>query len=540
MAINSFPINTRTVRLDQILAAEGYADAAEAARDSSFANAKGAATIADARALVADNETFIVYAAGSESFDAYRRLSSTTQEFLGSYPVKRIVDAARQDVSARFVGSSGDIPIITDEDLGVVLAVNRDTGNLKGAGLSEVFTVSAPLETASPLPATGASLMVQYYGQSNATGTDATPALTTTQPYDNRMFNGGAFPADGTAASSNPSDYASLTDLVEATREVGVATACNYACSYSARTYGDDLDATSYIGVSAGKGGSPINGLVKSHPYYTDVTLLQWQEAFDLDATVKGLAVVWVQGESDQTNATAKATYKAALEGLQADLEDDVQAITSQTEPLVFLTYQTNSLTKTRSNVPMAQLELAQESDRFFLVSPIYHLPFASGGLHISNVGQRWLGAYAGRAVAQLKAGKQPQWLNPRGAVLRGDTVTLHFDVPTLPLKFDVTNLAAATDYGFAVLDGASADTIESISIEGDRVVIVLDAAPSGVCTVRYGLDYTGTGLAIATQGGGSGNLRDSSPDVVKISGADYPLYNWCPHFELVAQEIDE
>jgi hypothetical protein len=95
MAINSFPINTRTVSLDQILAAEGYADAAEAARDSSFANAKGAATIADARALVADGETFIVYAAGAQTFDAYRRLTSTTQVLLGTYPTAASVLLAR-------------------------------------------------------------------------------------------------------------------------------------------------------------------------------------------------------------------------------------------------------------------------------------------------------------------------------------------------------------------------------------------------------------------------------------------------------------
>jgi hypothetical protein len=382
--------------------------------------------------------------------------------------------------------------------------------------------------------------MVQYYGQSNATGTDATPALTTTQPYDNRTFNGGALPGGGTAASDDPSDYTSLVDLVEATQEVGVATACNYACSYAALVYGDDLDATSYIGVTAGKGGSPIAGLAKGTAQYDDVLLLQWQEAFDLDATVKGLCFVWMQGEADQTNLVAKATYKTALTTLQADIEDDVQAITSQTEPVICLTYQTNKDTTVRSDIPMAQLELAQESDRFYLVSPIYHLPFASGGLHISNIGQRWFGGYVGRAVAHLKAGNKPKWLNPTGAVVRGDTVTVHFDVPTLPLMFDVTNLAAATNHGFQVLDGASADTIESISIVGNRVVIVLDAAPSGVCTVRYGLDHTGTGLAISAQDGGSGNLRDSAPDVIKISGTDYPLYNWCPHFEIIAQEIDE
>jgi lysophospholipase L1-like esterase len=71
------------------VAVEAAQAAAEAARDSSFANAKGAATIADARALVADNETFIVYEAGAQEFTAYRRTSSSTQVFLGSYPAAR-------------------------------------------------------------------------------------------------------------------------------------------------------------------------------------------------------------------------------------------------------------------------------------------------------------------------------------------------------------------------------------------------------------------------------------------------------------------
>lgn len=67
-------------------AAATSAAVAEAAKDFGFANAKGAATISDARALVADTETFIVYAPGAATFVAYRRTSSTTQELLGEYP----------------------------------------------------------------------------------------------------------------------------------------------------------------------------------------------------------------------------------------------------------------------------------------------------------------------------------------------------------------------------------------------------------------------------------------------------------------------
>jgi hypothetical protein len=86
-------------------AAEASEAQAEAARDSSFANAKGAATISDARALVADNETFIVYAADALTFDAYRRTSSSTQVFLGTYPGSKSVDVLS-------IGLNGILPRI--------------------------------------------------------------------------------------------------------------------------------------------------------------------------------------------------------------------------------------------------------------------------------------------------------------------------------------------------------------------------------------------------------------------------------------------
>lgn len=83
-------VNTTTTNANTSTTQAGLATAArfaaEAARDSSFANAKGAATIADARALVAINETFIVYVDGAVTFQAYRKTGTSTEVFLGEYP----------------------------------------------------------------------------------------------------------------------------------------------------------------------------------------------------------------------------------------------------------------------------------------------------------------------------------------------------------------------------------------------------------------------------------------------------------------------
>lgn len=187
----------------------------------------------------------------------------------------------------------------------------------------------------------------------------------------------------------------------------------------------------------------------------------------------------------------------------------------------------------------LAHLDLAQKNEKFFLVTPCYHLPFAVDQVHLTAAGYKWMGAYFGRAYKTLVMdGNQPKWLNPISATRRGAVVRVRFDVPAGPLVLDATTLAITTDHGFKVLDGASPAAISNISIDGPDVVITLSAAPSGAATVRYGLDYLGAGLIMSN--GASGNLRDSAPETITISGVVRPLYNVCPHFEMLAVAVGE
>lgn len=69
-------------------------------------------------------------------------------------------------------------------------------------------------------------------------------------------------------------------------------------------------------------------------------------------------------------------------------------------------------------------------------------------------------------------------------------------------------------------------------------MVITLAAAPSGAVVVRYALDYLGAGLTITN--GASGNLRDSTPDTITISGTARPLYHVAPAFSLATITLGE
>lgn len=205
------------------------------------------------------------------------------------------------------------------------------------------------------------------------------------------------------------------------------------------------------------------------------------------------------------------------------------------------ITYQMSYQAAAYKAVPLAQLAACQNSDRFFLATPCYHLPFAGDAVHLTNVGYKWLGAYIGRAYKRLVVdGKKPKWLNPKSAVRRGLTVVVTFDVPTAPLVLDNTTLANTTNFGFQVRDGTGNPvTISSITVKNSQEVhLVLSSEPTGHAIVRYGLDYRGTGLTFL--GGGSGNLRDSTTDKITISGLDRPLYHVCPHFELPVVKLGE
>lgn len=223
---------------------------------------------------------------------------------------------------------------------------------------------------------------------------------------------------------------------------------------------------------------------------------------------------------------------------MQSDFEIDVKALSGQTSPVYFLSYQVSWGVQSNKDIALAQLDFAQTSQRAYLATPTYHLPYAGDNIHLTAVGYKWIGAYFGRAYASLVKGEQPQWLNPKSATIRGIELRVRFDVPRGPMVLDVTNLAATTDFGFRVTDGGSSASINSISIDGADVVIVLTSTPSGAVVVRYGLDYLGSGLTITN--GASGNLRDSTADVITISGVEKPLWHVCPSFELSVIKLGE
>ncbi len=82
--------------------------------------------------------------------------------------------------------------------------------------------------------------------------------------------------------------------------------------------------------------------------------------------------------------------------------------------------------------------------------------------------------------------------------------------VPVSPLVLDTDMVSNPGDYGFEVwgdTDGAK-KTIQSVTVSGNRVTLVLDADPDQTVVVKYARGTQGANAGPTT--GARGNLRDS------------------------------
>ncbi|WP_447333195.1 hypothetical protein [Klebsiella pneumoniae] len=461
----------------------------------------------------------------------------------------QIKTALQQLGLAMYKGDGPVFPWFTDATGNkVLLGYDNDLQRVVGAlSADENQVIKAPLVPLAEhlRPIVKAMNIIQGYGQSLSIGAMGTPVISVTQPYFNLTF------------SSGPRGYnhlyTALAPLVEDNRtapdgggnrgETFCSGAANYATTLAATENGSDPADHIIFAATAGKGGTKIADLIKGSAWYNSNFLPQINGAYALNPNSAVHVIPWLQGETDndQSPPTTYTVYRGHLEGLQVSAEEDIKAINGQQSPVHFLTYQCSYKVRTSSGVALAQLDLVKKNEKFHLTTPCYHLPFAADGTHLTNVGYKWLGAYIGRAYKTLVHDQCiPQYLKPVSATLRGRIITLLTDPPVLPVVLDNSNLAPTTNNGFRVKGITSNSTldIESMMTEGRRVFITLTQEPTEAVSLRYALDYLGTGLNIVN--GASGNLRDSDESTVNILGIDRPMFNVCPHFEMNVIKVGE
>ena len=487
-------------------------------------------------------------------------VSKTTGKLIADIdtaPIEEVLALNDHNLQQRKQVSGTVTAVLTDSEGRVLLGFDSETSKIVGA-IEATSTSTYTLENlAVPIIERQINHFL-FYGQSLSVGAQGQSALSTTQPYSNITFTGGvkSTKSGGTGWNAGLSGFKPLVeDNITADYEISYVrgeTVCSGAAKYATelRAIDDGLATNSHIilASTAGHGGYTISQLGKAS---TDVThdttntvtsptnwygvlldqLTAAKTIATADSKTYGVPVVgWLQGEADRTMSSA--TYVSNLIALKNDIKADIHTATSSTDPMYFLTYQTAwcaGLSDTQ--VHLAQLAAAQQDDDVFLASPCYFMP-STDGTHLTAESYIWLGHYFGRAYKQLVSGKKPKWINPISATARTTTLTLKFDVPVSPLRFDAITLPSTTDKGFKVVDDTGTLTLSDIQVvNSDSVQITINRVLGANPIVRYAIDYLGTGCQFTS--GASGNLCDSDLSTVTINGSVKPMFNVCPHFKL-------
>ena len=402
------------------------------------------------------------------------------------------------------------VPILVGSNGGIILAYSKSKNKLVGLFDFDTNTQNLLKELNQFL----------FFGQSLSRGYLGTPILSLTQPKENLTFTGG----------SHPTALTSLIPLIENESESPCSGAANYAAYIANKENGINHKI---IASTAGVNDALLSALSKGTSAYSNM-IAQVTAAQNLKGsqTHAVQAIGWLQGESNLRDAVNLSTYENDLKAHFENIQNDIQIVTKQASKPRVITYQLSTRIGLSDAVCKAQLNLCKQK-LTAIASPTYHLPYNADGVHLTNVGYKWIGTYFGRAYKQwVIDGHHPDYLEPLSAELVGNKIIVAFNVPQKPLVFDTTALAATQDHGFSVRSNATLLAIANIEAKENTVEITLSDIPNiSNLSVRYGLDYMAASKYI--RDGKSGNLRDSTAETVLINGAEKPLFHVAPHFEL-------
>tara|TARA_R110000851_G_scaffold7992_4_gene30694 strand:+ start:459 stop:2774 length:2316 start_codon:yes stop_codon:yes gene_type:complete len=294
------------------------------------------------------------------------------------------------------------------------------------------------------------------------------------------------------------------------------------------------------LGSAPGEGAKTVSQLSKGSSYYTrvmaDVTA-GLSVSNGLGLSYKVSAVTWTQGESDYVNGTTKAVYKSLLTQLMIDLNTDIKAITSQTEDIRFISYQTASIDtfNTIPEIALAQYELAISDDNILeMALSMYNFEY-NDRFHLKAEYSKLLGSYYGKTLSETYSDKKNKPIYPIGHIIKTNNIDLTFNVPVSPLVFEtIATTETITNQGFEVIK-SSVNILTSISLDanGTNLILVCSESPVG-SVVRYGFQKGTRSTTAGTAKFSIGFLRDSAGyyDNITIDGNFNKMDNWCPVLE--------
>lgn len=372
-------------------------------------------------------------------------------------------------------------------------------------------------------------------GQSLANGFNSFGALTTTQPFSNKMldYTGSSFAPLVETVTGGTFGTETMSSALANTVTTLSAGILNYSSIVTVRSQ----NGASYAEIK--KGTDTYNQAL------TDIASAKFLSLLYNNKTLIVPAVTVIHGETDEIYNATPEQYEQYLVEWQQDYENDIQALTGQYESVPLFTDQMNSWTRFNFATPrvaIGQYNAAKNNpDKIILVGPKYMLDYFDG-YHLRNYSSRRLGEYYGKVYKKVIIdGEEWKPLMPEEITLYGNEIHARFHVPVPPLAFDTTAVLAATNYGFEYADDTNSANITSVEIiSADTVVITLDTIPTGP-NPRLRYAYTGFPTSMSGSqwpGAPRGNLRDSDMTPAIYQDNNVPTYmgnylhNWALTFD--------
>ena len=407
-------------------------------------------------------------------------------------------------------------------------------------------------------------VFVPMIGQSLSNGTSAGGVVTPTNVFNRAfMFNGGCLPYQG-SNFEQPTGLILLLDsqlnsLVPLLEQVKGTQGETYGGGLSYWLgQGSNLESTSVMAFATlGVGGADCAQMLQVGT--TDATsgtmfagVIRSAERIAAWCKLNGLTleipcVLHDQGENDYT--TLLSTYTTEVTELQSQLETSLKAVLTKVGqsppshiPLVFMlpsSWSAYTLT-TAANV-YEQLALAISTPaQFKVIGPQYYIGnYISDGVHMTDIGYRLDGEYAGRAVQKIRASAATEAVYVTSAASLGTALTITFNSGT-QLVHDTSVVSDPnSQWGLRLIDTSNGNAnvaLSSLAISGANQVTATMASETaghiytlGVADYAYGTLPQHAGATT----GPRAPIRDSATDVSSAAAGSRNMYNYACHQQI-------
>lgn len=396
-------------------------------------------------------------------------------------------------------------------------------------------------------------------GQSLGNGSGSAPISKSNKWFPLREIEGSSFfPLVNKASTSEKPDRGMGEMIVEAT-----AMENNISC------YCNEWERHYLVFANVAHGSNTIADLTNRFSEIDSVITKCKAMCDEFGYTMEAPIWVWMQGEQDMKAKMSAADYKTALlnyQELMCQSLVDNAGITKRPKCVIYqpacqcLFTQNYSYGNEYMDMMNAYVELIRDNDEFVASTPAYIFDGSNpelnneGFIHLNSLSYKMLGAYNGYAIKKYIIDDVLfKGVIPKTVSVSDNTITIKYNVPCPPLKFDtewvketpLVNTNVHT-YGFNVVKSDNTELITNVSVFWDTVTITCSESPVGA-KLRYGLNGTRIHMTNSEYWGidgriygGRGNLRDSQGMYVYKNIDEYgmkiPMHNWAYCFEKVLE----